>query len=53
MIYNIRRWPKERGIRKKSGEERKIKKHITKGRTLDFRFNYSGYAKDDFYIPYS
>ena len=41
------------GDRKKPKEKRKIKKHITKGRTPNSRLNYSGYAKDDFYIPYS
>ena len=33
--------------------KKKIKKYITKRRTLDSWLNYSGYAKDDFYISYS
>ena len=55
MVYNIRRWPKERGTEKKykKKKKKKIKKHITKGKTLDSRFNYFGYAEDNFYIPYS
>ena len=35
MIYNMRRWPKRRGLKKKKPRAKKIKKHITKGRTLD------------------
>ena len=52
MIYNIRRWPKK-GRSEKPREKSKIKKHIAKGRTLDSRLNYLGYADDDFYISYS
>ena len=33
--------------------KKKIKKYITKRRTLNSWLNYSGYAKDDFYISYS
>ena len=33
MVYNIRRWPKER--RSKNLEQKKIKKHIAKRRTPD------------------
>ena len=32
---------------------KKIKKYISKRRTLDLWLNYSGYAEDDFYISYS
>ena len=32
---------------------KKIKKYITKRRTLVSRLNYSGYTDDDFYILYS
>ena len=34
-------------------QKKKIKKYITKRRTLDSWLNYSGYADDDFYISYS
>ena len=34
MVYNMRRWPKRRGLKKKP-RAKKIKKHITKGRTMD------------------
>ena len=33
MVYNMRRWPKERKIEKLRAK--KIKKHIAKRRTLD------------------
>ena len=42
---------KERGIGKPRAK--KIKKYITKRRTLDWWLNYSGYAEVDFYISYS
>ena len=51
MVYNMRRCPKKDD--EKKPRAKKIKKHITKGRTPNSRLNYSGYAEDDFYIPYS
>ena len=42
---------KERGIGKPRAK--KIKKYITKRKTLDSWLNYFGNAEDDFYISYS
>ena len=57
MVYNMRRWPKEKGLKtlkqkSKKTEEEKIKKHIAKRRTLDSGLNYSNCANDGFYISY-
>ena len=42
---------KDRGIEKPRAK--KIKKYITKRRTLDSWLNFLGYSEDDFCIPYS
>ena len=47
----MKKWPKKRGS--DNLEQKKIKKYISKRRTLDLWLNYSGYAEDDFYISYS
>ena len=40
MVYNMKRWPKKRGWKKKGPRARKIKKQVTKRRTLDSWLNY-------------
>ena len=50
MVYNVEKWPKK-GIEKPRAK--KIKKYITKRRTLDSRLDYSSYAEDGFYISFS
>ena len=50
MVYNTRKWPKK-GIKKPRAK--KMKKYITKRRTLDSWLNYPEYAEDEFYISYS